>query len=56
MLTADLGGSNAALFYADANDFASMVRGGFGLSFGLSNVLAETTPELAPPLAALRDK
>jgi hypothetical protein len=46
VLTADLGGSNAALFYADAQDFASMVRGGFGLSFGLSNVLAETTPDL----------
>ena len=26
VLTADLGGSNAALFYADATDFASMVR------------------------------
>ncbi|MEI6045865.1 MAG: glutamate mutase L, partial [Chloroflexota bacterium] len=43
VLTADLGGSNAALFYADATDFVSMVRGGFGLSFGLSNVLTETT-------------
>ena len=56
VLTADLGGSNAALFYADASDFTSMVRGGFGLSFGLSNVLAETTPEQTPALAALRDK
>jgi hypothetical protein len=46
VLTADLGGSNAALFYADAQKFASMVRGGFGLSFGLSNVLAETSPDL----------
>lgn len=45
VLTADLGGSNAALFYADAKDFTSMVRGGFGLSFGLSNVLAEASPE-----------
>ncbi len=45
VLTADLGGSNAALFYADAQDFTSMVRGGFGLSFGLSNVLAETSPD-----------
>lgn len=45
VLTADLGGSNAALFYADAEHFASMVRGGFGLSFGLSNVLAETSPD-----------
>src|SRR6476469_8445977 len=46
VLTADLGGSNSALFYAGSQDFASMVRGGFGLSFGLSNVLAETTPDL----------
>ncbi len=46
VLTADLGGSNAAIFYANNQDFSSMVRGGFGLSFGLSNVLAETTPEL----------
>ncbi len=45
VLTADLGGSNSALFYADAQNFASIVRGGLGLSFGLSNVLAETTPE-----------
>ncbi len=43
VLTADLGGSNSALFYADATNFTSMVSGGFGLSFGLSNVLAETT-------------
>jgi hypothetical protein len=46
VLTADLGGSNAALFYADAAKFTSMVRGGFGLSFGLSNLLAETSPDL----------
>ncbi len=45
VLTADLGGSNTALFYADAVQFASLVRGGFGLSFGLSNVLAETSPD-----------
>ncbi len=43
VLTADLGGANSALFYADDQQFTSMVRGGFGLSFGLSNVLAETT-------------
>ncbi len=45
VLTADLGGSNSALFYADAENFVSMVRGGFGLSFGISNVLAETTTD-----------
>ncbi|HEX2914023.1 MAG TPA: glutamate mutase L [Chloroflexia bacterium] len=45
VLTVDLGGANSALFYASATDYASMVRGGFGLSFGLSNVLAETNPE-----------
>src|SRR6476469_872580 len=44
VLTADLGGSNGAVYYADANNFSSMVRGGFGLSFGLSNVLADTSP------------
>jgi hypothetical protein len=45
LLTVDMGGSNTSLFYADAERSATMVRGGFGLSFGLSNVLAETTPE-----------
>ena len=45
VLTADLGGANSALFYADEQNFASMVRGGFGLSFGLSNVLTETSIE-----------
>jgi len=43
VLTADLGGSNAALFYADDKSFISAIRGGFGLSFGISNVLAETS-------------
>jgi hypothetical protein len=43
VLTADLGGSNSALFYADGTNFVSMVCGGYGLSFGLSNVLVETT-------------
>ncbi len=41
VLTADIGGANSALFYADSQDFISLVRGNFGLSFGLSNVLAE---------------
>lgn len=45
ILTVDIGGSNMALFYADETKTASMVRGGFGLSFGLSNVLAESSPE-----------
>ncbi len=45
VMTAELGGSNSALYYADRDDFASMVRGGFGLSFGLSNVLAESSPD-----------
>ena len=45
VMTVDLGGANSALFYADAQNSSSMVRGGFGLSFGLSNVLAETTPD-----------
>jgi hypothetical protein len=45
VLTVDLGGSNTALFYADEQNFTSMVQGGYGLSFGLSNVLADTTCE-----------
>lgn len=45
VLTADIGGANSALFYADSADFISMVRGNFGLSYGLSNVLAEVGAE-----------
>ncbi|MEI7553785.1 glutamate mutase L [Candidatus Chlorohelix sp.] len=42
VLTADIGGNNTSLFYATAGEFNSMVQGDFGLSYGLSNVLAQT--------------
>ncbi|NWJ44933.1 MAG: glutamate mutase L, partial [Chloroflexi bacterium] len=42
VLTADIGGNNTSLFYATAEEFNSMVQGDFGLSYGLSNVLAQT--------------
>lgn len=45
VLTADVGGANSALFYANNQDFISLVRGNFGLSFGLSNLLAEVGVE-----------
>ena len=45
VLTADLGGANSALFYADNLNYVSLVHGNFGLSFGLSNILAQIEPE-----------
>jgi len=45
VLASDLGGNNGALFYATGTEYASMVRGDFGLSYGLSNVLAEVGVE-----------
>ena len=41
VLTLDCGGSSVSAYWADSTDFFSMVRGNFGMSFGLSNVLAE---------------
>jgi hypothetical protein len=43
VLTADLGGGSASLFYASQTAYTEMVMGNFGMSFGISNVMAETS-------------